>query len=149
MYLSYSRNWQDTLNLFSNQASEIRVWLKYNEILKIPTVTMLLVSLVCSLDSMWVRSYGTFLSLTGLFHLAWCSPGQFMLSQRVKFSSFIGWGVFLSGTLCKCTTGLGMGVLRGMEWSSKKERELLDTHMSVVIVGGVGGWIEVEEDNGG
>ena len=36
----------------------------------------------------WVKSYGICLFLTGLFHLAYCSPGPSMLSQRVRFPSF-------------------------------------------------------------
>ena len=36
-----------------------------------------------------MKSYGICLSLTGLFHLAECSPGPSMLLQRVKLSSFL------------------------------------------------------------
>ena len=58
--------------------------------------------LVCSLDfHLWVKSYGICLSLTGLFHFAWCSPGPSILSQRVKYSFFF----FLQPSsipLCKC-----------------------------------------------
>ena len=47
-----------------------------------------------------VRSYGICLSLTGLFHLAQCSPGPTMLSQKVRFPSFL----WPSGiTWYKCT----------------------------------------------
>ena len=33
---------------------------------------------------LYVKSYGVCLSLTGLFHLAWCSPGPSMLLQRLN-----------------------------------------------------------------
>ena len=42
----------------------------------------------------WVQSCVICLSLTGLFHLPYCSPGPSMLLQRVKFSFFNGQVVF-------------------------------------------------------
>ena len=53
------------------------------------SVSILLLSSVGSLDSTWVKSYVICLSLTGLFHSAQCSLCWSMLSQKVKFSSFL------------------------------------------------------------
>ena len=57
-------------------------------------VTILLIS---SLDSPyeWVKSYGTYLSLTVLFHLELCYPGPSILVQKGKiFFIFYSWVVF-------------------------------------------------------
>ena len=50
--------------------------------------------------NIWAKSYGICLSLTGVFHLAECSPGPSTQSQRVKFSSSFLW--LNSIPLCKC-----------------------------------------------
>ena len=47
----------------------------------------------------WVKLHCICVSLTGLCHLAWCSPSPSMLSQRVNFSSFVKLN---SISLCEC-----------------------------------------------
>ena len=53
------------------------------------SVSILLISSVCSLVSTCEWNHGICLSLPGLFHLTKCPPGLSMLSQRVKSSSFL------------------------------------------------------------
>ena len=41
-----------------------------------------------------MKSYGTCLSLSDLFHWAWYPPGPSMLLQMAEFHSFYGWVIF-------------------------------------------------------
>ena len=41
-----------------------------------------------------MRFYSICISLCDLFHLEWCTQGQFVLSQMVEFPTFYGWIIF-------------------------------------------------------